>query len=63
MRRKLSLSLQGGPMSDGEVEEFEKSEHAEAACRLRRYDDEAKDPDATTPPLEHYRQVLRRVLI
>jgi gamma-butyrobetaine dioxygenase len=60
---RLSLGLQGGPMSDREAAAFRASPHAEAACRLRRYDDEAKDPGATTPPLEHYRPALRRVAI
>ena len=58
---RLSLDLQGGPMSEDEVAEFESSPYAQAACRLRRYDDEAKDPDGATPGLEHYRPVLERV--
>jgi phosphonate degradation associated HDIG domain protein len=60
---RLSLGLQGGPMSEAEVAAFEESPHAEAACVLRRYDDEAKDPEQQTPPLEHYRDVLTRVLV
>ena len=59
---RLSLDLQGGPMSDVEVEAFRMSPYAQSACTLRRYDDEAKDPDAETPPLDHYRDVLERVL-
>jgi gamma-butyrobetaine dioxygenase len=58
----LSLELQGGPMSDTEVEAFRMLPFAREACTLRRYDDEAKDPAAATPPLEHYRPVLERVL-
>ncbi len=54
----LSLALQGGPMSPVEIAEFEALPHFEAACRLRRWDDAAKDPDAAVPPLEHYRGVL-----
>jgi phosphonate degradation associated HDIG domain protein len=60
---RLSLDLQGGPMSAEEVAAFETSPHAERACRLRRFDDEAKDPGASTPPLDHYRPVLERVLL
>ena len=55
---KLSLELQGGPMNAGEIAAFEALPHFEAACRLRRYDDIAKDPGADVPPLEHYRPVL-----
>jgi phosphonate degradation associated HDIG domain protein len=58
---ELSLGLQGGPMSEGEVEEFERLPHFEAACRLRRWDDAGKDPDAAVPPLEHYRATLAAV--
>jgi gamma-butyrobetaine dioxygenase len=59
---RLSLGLQGGPMTPAEVAEFEAHEHFAAACRLRRYDDAAKDPDAVSPPVEHYRPLLRAAL-
>jgi phosphonate degradation associated HDIG domain protein len=59
---RLSLGLQGGPMAPGEVVEFERLEHFEAACKLRRYDDVAKDPGAETPPLEYYRPLLLAAL-
>jgi phosphonate degradation associated HDIG domain protein len=59
---RLSLELQGGPMDEAEVAEFETSPHAEDACRLRRYDDEAKEPGLETPPLSHYRDVLERTM-
>jgi len=58
---RLSLGLQGGPMSEDEVTAFAESPYAEAACRLRRYDDEAKDPTRRVPPLDHYRDLLARV--
>src|SRR5262249_4307038 len=60
---RLSLDLQGGPMDADEAAAFAASPYAEAACRLRRYDDEAKDPDRETPPLEHYRAVLERAAV
>ncbi len=53
-----SLQLQGGPFRDGEVAEFEASQHADDAVRLRRYDDVGKVPGLETPDLEHYRPVL-----
>ncbi len=40
-----SLALQGGPMDAPEIAEFEAFSHFADACRLRRYDDIAKDPD------------------
>ncbi len=60
---KLSLELQGGPMSPAEVAAFESLPQFASACRLRRYDDIAKDPDAVVPPLEHYRPVLEAMLV
>ncbi|MEO3470842.1 metal-dependent phosphohydrolase [Roseomonas sp. CAU 1739] len=50
----LSLSLQGGPMSAGEVAAFEALPHYAEAVQLRRYDDEAKVKDLTTPPVGHF---------
>ncbi len=38
----LSLKLQGGPMSDTEVANFAANPHHQAACQLRRYDDNGK---------------------
>jgi phosphonate degradation associated HDIG domain protein len=49
-----SLVLQGGPMSPEEVTAFRLTPHYDAAVRLRRYDDLAKDPDAPTPSLRHF---------
>jgi phosphonate degradation associated HDIG domain protein len=51
---KISLALQGGPMSAEEAEGFRASPHFEAAVRLRRWDDEAKDPDLVVPGLDAY---------
>jgi phosphonate degradation associated HDIG domain protein len=57
-----SLELQGGPMSQSEIDAFEGAPHAAAACRLRRYDDAGKDPTAATPELESYRGLLQALL-
>jgi len=54
----LSLELQGGPMTAEEAALFEQGDHALAACRLRRYDDAAKDAATDVPPLETYRPLL-----
>lgn len=54
---RMSLGLQGGPMSAAEAEAFAAGPHADAAVRLRRWDDEAKVPGLRTPPLDHYRLI------
>ena len=56
-----TLGVQGGPMQDAELAEFEASPHAADACRVRRWDDAAKDPDAPVPPFDHFRPVLRKL--
>lgn len=57
-----SLELQGGPFAPADVAAFEASPHAEAAVRLRRYDDAGKIPGLETPDLEHYRPVLEAAM-
>ncbi len=56
-----TLGVQGGPMSQAECERFAASPYADDACRLRRWDDAAKDPAAPHPPLRHYRPLLERL--
>lgn len=53
-----SLVLQGGPMDAAEQAAFDALPGAADACRLRRWDDLAKDPDAVTPPWEHYEPLM-----
>lgn len=60
---QLSLRLQGGPMSPAEVAEFESLPFAQDAVRLRRWDDEAKVPDAPTPSLEDLAPSLRAAVL
>ena len=50
----VSLELQGGPMSEEEVESFETNPHYREAVSLRRWDDEAKVVGEQTPPLEAF---------
>jgi gamma-butyrobetaine dioxygenase len=57
-----TLVLQGGPMQQSELADFEENPYAAAACRVRRWDDAAKDPAATPPPFEHFRPLLRRLI-
>lgn len=58
----LSLKLQGGPMSEAEVQAFRENPHCDAAVALRRWDDAAKVPELVTPPLEHYAVYLDQAL-
>lgn len=57
-----SLVLQGGPMTDAEVVAFEAVPGSEDAVAVRRWDDHAKTPDASTPGLSAYRDVMIVVL-
>ena len=53
-----TLSVQGGPMDRAEAEAFAALPHAADAVAVRRWDEEAKDPAAETPAVEHFRAVL-----
>jgi phosphonate degradation associated HDIG domain protein len=55
---RLSLRLQGGPMTAAEVEQFEREPYHADAVALRRWDDGAKVPGRVVPGLEHYRDRL-----
>jgi phosphonate degradation associated HDIG domain protein len=57
----LSLSLQGGPMSDAEQRGFEEEPFAPQAVLLRRWDDAAKTPGKATPSLDYYLALLDEV--
>lgn len=58
---KTSLRLQGGPMSAEEADLFRRDPHAEAALRLRRWDERAKIAGLPTPSIEHFRKYLEMV--
>jgi gamma-butyrobetaine dioxygenase len=51
-----TLEVQGGPMDSAEIAAFEAEPYADDACRLRRWDDAAKDPALTVPGFDHYQQ-------
>lgn len=57
-----SLALQGGPMSPKEVAAFDALPHAQAAVRLRRFDEGAKVANLPTPPVAHFLPYLRACL-
>ena len=58
---KLSLTLQGGPMSPTDVARFEQDPYYAMAVRLRRWDDEAKISGLDVPGPEHYRARIEAV--
>lgn len=49
-----SLALQGGPMDAGARAAFDRLAFAEEAKRLRRHDEAAKDPRASTESFEYF---------
>jgi len=56
-----SLAVQGGAMSADECRRFEATPHHEEALALRRWDDSAKMPGRSTPPLAYYLPLLREL--
>ncbi len=57
-----SLELQGGPFSAELAEWFIALPYAEAAVRVRRWDEAAKIPGKPTPDLAHFRPYLEASL-
>jgi gamma-butyrobetaine dioxygenase len=57
-----ALRVQGGPMQAAEIAAFDAEPYAQAALRLRRWDDAAKDPGALFPPFDHFRPLLRALV-
>ena len=58
-----SFVLQGGKMDEGEVSAFERNPFFKDALQLRTWDDNAKNPKATTPLLEHYLPLIKAALV
>ena len=59
----LSLELQGGRYTQQQAEAFEADPFSADAIRLRRYDECGKTVGATTPGLEFYGPMLRRMMM
>ena len=57
-----SLNLQGGPMSDGEVAEFEREPNLKAIIQVRYLDDAGKRADMATPPFAHFAPMVQRLV-
>ena len=60
---KRSLALQGGTYSPADAAAFRAKPHAEDAMRLRRWDDAAKIPGASTPSLSHFLEIAARCAV
>jgi gamma-butyrobetaine dioxygenase len=58
----VSLALQGGPMTRGEIQAFRGSPHAAAAIALRRWDDAAKDPTLAVAGVDEYIPFIEEAL-
>lgn len=59
---RRSLHLQGGPMTEAEVEEFESDPLFKLKITMREWDEQAKVPGLEVPGLESYRDMLIRHL-
>jgi len=57
-----SLMLQGGPMNQSEVVEFEKNPHIKEIVKVRYLDDAGKSADMKTPPFSHFVPIVQRVV-
>ncbi len=57
-----SLNLQGGPMSDTEVEAFEKNPNLAEIIKVRYYDEAGKRGDLETKPFSHYAPMVQRIV-
>ena len=58
-----SLQVQGGPMNDAQILEFESNPHYREAVKLRIYDDDAKVVGLDIKPVSSYRDKLESLLI
>jgi phosphonate degradation associated HDIG domain protein len=60
---RLSLQLQGGPMTDVEAQKFETNPHFIACIKVRYYDDMGKVPNMPTADLQSYRSLIEKYLL
>lgn len=57
-----SLNLQGGPMSEEEVESFERNPNLKDIIKVRYLDEAGKEPDMETPDYWHFAPMVQRVV-
>ncbi len=60
---RISLALQGGPMTRDEVDAFEDQPYWCEAVALRIWDDEAKVMDRDVPGFDCYRDVIEEMIV
>ena len=58
-----SLQVQGGPMNEDEVKQFETSPHYRDAVQTRLYDDDGKVAGLTIKSVSEYRELLESLLL
>ena len=59
---KNTLLQQGGVMSDFEADKFEKSEQFDVILKMRKWDEQGKDSEVETPPLQNYKRLCLEYL-
>jgi len=57
-----TMKLQGGIMSQADAAAFAAGPFCDEAVRVRRWDEEGKDPGACVPGFEHYRPLLETLV-
>ena len=57
-----SLNLQGGPMSEAEINDFEKNPNLKKILKVRLYDDAGKIPDMITPSFWHFAPLVQKMV-
>ena len=60
---RKSFYDQGGVMDESERTAFESEPHFKEALRLRKWDDEAKDPNLAIPSIEAFTNALQEVIV
>jgi len=58
-----SLQVQGGPMSEAEIETFESSPYHQAAIKLRHYDEEGKVAGVDIKSAQSYQNMLQSLIL
>jgi phosphonate degradation associated HDIG domain protein len=57
-----TLNLQGGPMNENEVKEFEKNAYLDDCVKLRYWDEGAKDPERIHPQFSYFRALVESLV-
>ena len=57
-----SLNLQGGPMSEAEIKNFERNPNLKKILKVRLYDDAGKIPDMVTPSFWHFAPLVQKMV-